>query len=74
MAMPGVHHSDPAGEVDEAVPVGVGQDGAFGVNDRDRGDRRYAAGDSPRAAREERPALGAGDLGPELDQTGHGVS
>ena len=38
MPVTGVDHADAAAEVDEAVAVGVGQDGSLGVDD---GDRRH---------------------------------
>ncbi len=73
VAMPGVHHSDPAREIDEAVAVDVGKDGAFGVDDGDRGDRGHAARHGLGPAGQERAALGAGNLGPEVNEAGHEV-
>ena len=67
----GVDHADAAAEVDEAVAVGVGQDGSLGVDDGDRRHGWDASGDRLRAASQEGAAVGAGDLGVQMDDAGH---
>ena len=69
--MTGVDDADAAAEVDEAVAVGVGQDGSLGVDDGDRRHGRDAFGDRLRAASHEGAAVGAGDLGLQMDDAGH---
>ena len=72
MAVAGVDDADAAAEVDEAVAVRVRQHGAFGVHHRDRRHGRDAARHRLRAAGQERPAVGAGDLGLQANHARHG--
>jgi hypothetical protein len=72
VAVPGVHHADPAGEVDQPVAVGIGEHRPFGVYHRDRGYRGHATRHRLGPAGQERAAGGTGNLGPELDDAGHG--
>ena len=72
--MAGVDHADAAAEIDQAVAVGVGEHGAFGVHDGDRRDGRHPTRHRLRAAGEEGAAVGAGDLGLQVNDAGHEAS
>jgi hypothetical protein len=74
MAVAGVHHADPAGEIDQSVAVRVGQYGPFGVHHRYRCHGGHSPGHCPSTAGEERTAGGSRNLGPELNDAGHGAS
>jgi hypothetical protein len=67
----GVHHADAAAEIDQPVAVGVGEHGALGVHHGDGRHRRHTARHRLGAARHQGAAVGAGDLGLQVDDAGH---
>ena len=67
----GVDHADAAAEIDQAVAVGVGQHRAFGVHDGDGRDGGHAPRHRLGAAGQEGAAVGAGDLGLQVNDAGH---
>ena len=71
MPVAGVHHADAAAEIDQPVAVGIGEHRALRVHNGYRCHRR----DPPRhglgAPRQQGAAVGAGDLGLEMDDAGH---
>jgi hypothetical protein len=73
MAVPGVHHPDSAGEIDQPVAVHIGNHRAFSVRHCNRGHCRNTAGHCLGPTRQQRSALRTGDLGLEMDYTGHPV-
>jgi hypothetical protein len=71
MPVPGVYHPDAAAEINEPVPICVGDDGSLRVHHRDRRDDGNAPRNGLRPAGEQGAALGAGDFRPELDDARH---
>jgi hypothetical protein len=67
----GVDDADAAAEIDQAVAVGIGEHRAFRVHDGDGGDGGHALRHGLGAAREEGAAVGAGDLGLQVNDAGH---
>jgi hypothetical protein len=63
MGMADVQAADPAGEVDERVPVDVRYGCSPSFVDHDGDEDRERLGDHPLLAREDRPGAGPGDLG-----------
>jgi len=71
MAMTGIHDTDPATEINQLIAVGIGDNGTFRVDDRDRSDRRHTPGYGLGPPRKQSATIGAGDLRQELDDARH---
>jgi hypothetical protein len=69
--MPGIHHTNSACEIDQAIAVGIRNHCALSANNGYRRDRRNSPGYGLGTAREQGPALGAGNLRNELDDARH---
>jgi hypothetical protein len=70
--VPGVEAADPAGEVDEGVPVYVHDGRAVGLRDHDRQVDRERLGDHLRLAVEDLATARPGNIGSEVDRLGRG--
>jgi hypothetical protein len=67
VAVTGVDHPDATAEVDESVTIGISYDCAFGMDYSDGRDCRDSSRDSLRTSREQSSALGAGNLGRQMN-------
>ena len=70
MTVADVHHTHPAGEVDEAIAVDVGDRHAFGLGRKDRQMDDQRMGDRLELAREELTRARAWKLGANVDRLG----
>jgi len=74
MAVSGVHHPNPAPEIDQPVTVRVGYDRALGMNHRDRGNRGHSSRHRESPPVQELAAGRPRDLGLQLNHRSHGTS
>ena len=56
MAVPGVHHADAAAEVDQSVPVGIGDHRSFSMHHGDRSHGRHPPGNRGSPSLQKGPA------------------
>ena len=71
VAVAHIDHTDPTGEIDQVVAIGVGQDRAIGLDDRDRSGGGHTAGDRACAPGHQRIAGRTGHRGLQIDHSSH---